>query len=126
MKATDLMIGDWLKNVLFNEFEQVNYLEDNNINGHPTDWYELTPLTPEILEKNGLFVKHPDSEKRQYWRDSTGQLVVHKNRGYFLFNISGNAFKFGYFVPQFSAHLRYVHELQHALKLCGIDKEILL
>lgn len=82
------------------------------------------PLTPEILEKNGFIIKHPESEKRTYWRDCAGQIVGHKNRGLMLMEIHGNPKKFGYFIPYFKGHLYYVHELQHALRLCGIDKEI--
>lgn len=144
MRATDLMVGDWVQNPLGYKAQvlDIRYIKDEGdgygggyrVNIGTNDWgcvqwleekdIEPIPLTPKILEKNGFLVKHPDSEKRQYWRDRAGQIVVHKNRGYFFFSISGNAFKFGFYVPHFSSHIRYVHELQHALKLCGIEKEI--
>ena len=130
MKANELMVGDWVlcDNTPYQiaeiggmvcisaEQELFAALEDIN----------PVPLTPEILERNGFIVKHPESEKRTYWRDCAGQIVGHKNRGMMYFDISGNPVKFGDFHPHFHGHIRFVHELQHALRLCGIDKEIVL
>lgn len=82
------------------------------------------PLTPEILEKYGLIVKHPENAKRTYWKDCAGQIVGHKNRGLMYMEISGNPVKPGYFHPHFSGHIQFVHELQRALRLCRIEKEI--
>ena len=139
MKATELMIGDWVQNPLgakgwvknirsspqyridiaySADGESYAVLEEKDVNP--------IPLTPEILVKNGFLIKHPESEKRTYLKDRAGQIVVHKNRGLLFFNISGNPWKFGWFHPAFAGHIRFVHELQHALRLCGIEKEIVL
>jgi len=128
MKANELMIGDWYAfrghpyKCTASDIASIAECEEK---GAPTDISEF-PLTPEILEKNGFIVKHPESEKRTYLKDRAGQIVVHKNRGLLFFNISGNPWKFGWFHPAFSGHIRFVHELQHALRLCGIEKEIML
>lgn len=78
---------------------------------------ELTPipLTPEILEKNGfefeqqgslevaiLKIKNHHPITLEYIGWSDGRWSIHEHR----------------------LVVKYVHELQHALRLCGIDKEI--
>ena len=66
---------------------------------------ELTPipLTPEILEKNGWF---PLDEYRY-----EGDIALAKGRNYFR-------------LKNTTICINSVHELQHALRLCGINKEI--
>lgn len=61
------------------------------------------PLTPEILEKNG-FVKH--DKIHPYYLD-----YYHERDGFTIFNSSA-----------WHGHiLNSVHELQHALRLCGLN-----
>lgn len=72
------------------------------------------PLTPEILEKNGFELQRDKSELGTldtYWLGSElGAFRIHRlNNGDYQFGL---------------AKIRNVHELQHALRLCGIDKEI--
>lgn len=128
MKANDLMLGDWYAfrghpyKCTASDIASILECEEN---GAPTDISEI-PLTTEILEKNGFIVKRTESAKRTYWKDRAGQIVGHKNRGLMYMEISGNPVKFGYFLPHFSGHIQFVHELQHALRLCGISKEIVL
>jgi len=80
---------------------------------------EPIPLTPEILEKNGwikdgYFYKAEDGSYIQL-----GELFEHA---------SFRAEKHG--IPreiQTSPHLlKYIHQLQHALRLCGITGEIII
>lgn len=132
MEAKDLMIGDWVYDIILKGNTRVEILSPSGIKGdfHENVWhendFEPIPLTPEILEQNGFIVKRPESAKRTYWRDRAGQIVGHKNRGLMYMEIDGNPVKFGYFLPHFSGHVQFVHELQHALRLCGIDREIIL
>lgn len=79
---------------------------------------ELTPvpLTAEILKKNGFELQRDKSELGTldtYWLGSElGAFRIHKlNNGDYQFGL---------------AKIRNVHELQHALRLCGIDKEIII
>lgn len=67
------------------------------------------PLTPEILLKNGFDIAFHHAEIRYglYWDINTKELYT--NEGYENATI---------------CKIRYVHELQHALRLCGIEKEI--
>lgn len=77
---------------------------------------ELTPipLTPEILEKNGFRLQSDRSELGKldtYWfGNELGAFRIHRlNNGDYQFGL---------------VKIKNVHELQHALRLCGIEKEI--
>lgn len=69
------------------------------------------PLTPEILEKNGWVLDEIDGSYRNYDNH---------------FWIGGRNAPFGIEISNIYTELNYVQELQHALRLCGIDKEIVL
>ena len=108
MYAKDLMIGDWVKFPIGNDkVVDLLYIEGKGICASfsasatlfPVEVEKLQPipLTPEILEKNGF---------------SRNGLDIA------LFDRKGGDDFIG------AANLQYVHELQHALRLCGIKKEI--
>lgn len=83
---------------------------------------EPIPLTPEILEKNG-FVTFISS---QYTLPNcSAGVILTTLKG--MPNATGKwlvAIKKGYTDAKIA--ITYVHELQHALKLCRIEKEIIL
>ena len=87
-------------------------LEDFNIKG--------IPLTPEILEKNG-FVKVENTQTSTIiysFRDTLFRI------GVFDFNhVTIDSY---YTDSSCDVFISSVHELQHALRLCGINKEIIL
>ena len=128
------MIGDWVYaidgdeikrpcRIATLEYDSTNKRDDFSIDFYGTDyeveWPDVTfevepiPLTAEILEKNGARKSLLMGEQRHftYWLDGLEILAIYDAD--FSFQINGNARK-----------LKYVHELQHALKLCGIEKEI--
>lgn len=119
MKANELMIGDFVLDG--NDYAQVTSITcDGNIetthNEHSNiELIEPIPLTPEILEKNGF-------EKVQsiYFLKS-----LNKRYPYLLFieyNIVNNClFINDGLIPM---PILYVHQLQHVLRLCGIEKEV--
>lgn len=127
MKAEDLIIGDWLQDP-FGNIGQVYRLDPGRVHlrllqERPQDGeyivHDIEPiqLTPEVLEKNGF---EPIKE---------GRFTTLKNcYGDILFQLEGikneyirNTLYMFKNIPIF-----YVHELQHALKLCGINKEIMV
>ena len=69
------------------------------------EYLEPIPLTPEILEKNG-FTRDGES-----WWYKDFRIVLFSSNGVSL--ICGRQMRF-----------KYVHELQNALRLCIIEKEI--
>ena len=98
------------------------------------------PLTPEILEKNGFVM---DKEEKTHGityhiliptgyeaNSYTIQITLYKEP---ICGVSVLLKIWGWIPPYDGGindiHLcgaKYVHELQHALRLCGIDKEIVL
>lgn len=119
MKAVDLMIGDWVKIKGHLDYDKVQEIaRDENM-----QWYisfacsatlfrayefEPVPLTPEILEKNGwehdgIFMnKRIDENTCFSWTDRYGA-ALYKNTYHMC-------------------DCNYVHTLQHALRLCGLDE----
>lgn len=124
MKATELMIGDW---VMFKDptdgskypvrLKSINANSCCGIEGKSllslTDDFEPIPITGEILKKNG-FTKSKVFEEWKY------KSITYKPFPLYFISIMKD-----------SADLKlcncvYVHELQQSLRLCGIKKEIKL
>lgn len=126
MKITNLSVGDW---VLFAGFPRrvrlvcsTFVLPHNGVLDIATfsiDDISPIPITPEILEKNG-FVKRDtyiwNNPKmrctayrfgRKYW----DVRVTYRARDYRPTRITID-------------NILYVHELQHALRLAGVEKEL--
>lgn len=126
MKATDLMIGDWvLVDKVPIKIKQVCedcIISDFGDGDEEVDCFEPIPLTPEILEKNGF---EPDCDKKIYKNKSYGSDIRIRH---FLGDFSFGEMLYCYDTPQFNSwfSVSYVHKLQHALKLCVMDKEIVL
>ena len=125
------MIGDW---VMVNDVEHTHPLQVTELfmksgtlyatlywDGMPEDAMPETltadidkvlpiPLTPEILKKNGFTLEHYSGDvMTSYWW-TRNDFVIHNSMND---AIGRNNFKY-----------EYVHQLQHALKLCGILKQI--
>lgn len=71
------------------------------------------PLTPEILEKNGVHFVEDFGDGEYLFACPMFSVIWLKGRGEWKFC-----------VPNAWLYLRSVHELQHALRLAGIEKEI--
>lgn len=123
LSSKDLMIGDWLQDS-FGNIGQVYRLDPGRVHlrllqERPQDEeyivhdIEPIPLTPEILEKNGLANDYYGS----YFKEDEHMLLeISTSEDCISWTI--NTHEYGIL------KLEYVHQLQHALKLCGIDKEI--
>ena len=83
---------------------------------------EPIPLTPEILKKNGILY-----EKQSYYyvikddKDLECTYYIQQIQEDWAIGVDIGAYYCSVF-----ARIKYVHELQHALKLCGINKEIVV
>ena len=140
MRIEELSIGDWVNQKMNDGAYQVQWIEremvglikhtgteeDGSIRltAVPLSFIEPIPLTTEILEKNG-FVRGEYSEIRVYneweigeWSDPPyasvrldidRQVIRVTNRGRDMFIAEKEV---------------YVHQLQHALRLAGVGKEI--
>ena len=140
MKAKDLMIGDW---VLFDHNpvrvailgaaqDSLGLAVGDNVFGQPYSMIEPIPLTAEILVKNGFeeLVSDGKGVAAMLGRKSEHTRV-------WMYCIPGTFDSVSY-VPErkllqlkvmeggiaYLHNLQYVHELQHFLRLFGIEKEI--
>lgn len=121
MKKEDLMVGDWVFNTHNRKPEQVQEIRERMVMLDYNDLYEYDeiepiPLTDEILRNNrfeyfhknyaSLSYEHPFRLRLDKWPDENGLGGV-----WTVCDI---------------IEIRYVHQLQHALRDCGIDKEIII
>lgn len=127
MKANELMIGDWvmINPISYYQVEQIRvefgelriYLKGTEVFATENEIMPI-PLTPEILEKNGF-----DGVSVYNWSDDIYLVsLYHWDIGKWevvIYNLDRDQFIIRLYIT-------YVHQLQHALRLCGINKEIVL
>lgn len=149
MKSNELMVGDWIadkdgdkvciENIISSEFDCYYGIDVVRMNrdGRCDKWTvafeeaQPIPLTAEILEKNGFEELMSEGEKvaamfgrkpepTGVWQYGFGQFdsVSYVPERSFL------RIKFMEGCQADIANIKYVHELQHALRICGIEKEI--
>ena len=125
MKKEDLMIGDWV-NIQSEKddepmYSQVEQLWECEIDADfQTDYKNVHPikLTKEILHKNGfdgevyLWINVGDEKTLEYY--------PFEHRLSLWYGEGKNQ------EILFKCQCFYVHEFQHALKLCKIEKDIIL
>lgn len=142
MRAEDLMVGDWvictypsinkpvrvaeIKTVADNKLKIVIYDDDISLVFNET-YIDPIPLTPEILEKNGfekLDFSHFQIGDRRLVLDADGRWDGPLSWHWVVTEMSTNAKGQPVVLDYYVATINYVHQLQHALRLCGITKEI--
>ena len=134
MKAEDLMIGDYVN--YRGQIIKVTSLYDKG-GSNEVGWsdkesvwvnadnVEPILLTSEILEKNGFVTNDEQGNWKGYRiysifganKNCTFMLKLYEKNS--IYEISLN-------MAPYYITFKYVHQLQHALKLCGINKEIKL
>ena len=139
MKATELMIGDWVGRVFDDkriDYRQVDWIRTGEIGmRYQKVWaigcIEPIPLTPEILEKNGFYDRNTQGYYAQWYYKRFGSYVcfdIAISLVYKEIEVSkvcgagtdceeeeyGSSIVFGNDIC--------VHTLQHALRLCGLDE----
>lgn len=129
MDYKELMCGDWVKVEQITEVinakvlgvykDGINYEVDYSgvkaTNQIHTDYVSPIKLTEEILVKNGF----DKDERSRYFHVYTLDI-----KGSYDFDIcwsSVNGFNY-----EGDVMLTYVHQLQHLMRLCGIEKSIIL
>lgn len=128
MKANELMIDDWVlwkdkpvqiarvSGVVYS-FGHIDVTLAHCGNGvletHDIKSISPIPLTPEIIEKNGFV----DEMSNHAYRTDNYHVC------YYCADARLSINKYGAILD---VHCFYVHQLQHALRLCGIEKEIVL
>ena len=131
------MIGDWVYNTHNRQPEQVYEIGSGLVMLAYNDLYEYDeikpiPITPEILETNGFDKKWHDRSRCVIFdpkKDHVTSIVYnHHNATISIDDLPFNEVDKENQRNQKIEALgcRYVHELQHALRLCGIEKEIVV
>ena len=128
MKAKELMTGDWVCLEDDPKPRQVDFIRTGEVGLY---WNKIVtppyikpiPITPEILEKNG------------FKGDGYAILILDEQTYLDYYYYEHRLRKHWCGVDEWENHSKvnditfkcncyYVHELQHALRLCGIEKEI--
>ena len=116
MKAEELMIGDWVAfrgcayQCTAQDIVIMYFCEDNDT---PTNTSAI-PITTKILGENGAILY--DTFARI---DIGNYYVIYDYDGFLtICDEEDNVRKISYL------ECHYVHQLQHALRLCGINKQI--
>lgn len=125
LKISDLSVGDWVEyEGLHYPITFVGYGEGGNgslVNLIRPDLSCFTckisdihpiPITPEMLEANG-WQRNEEDEYMEYYGDPTSGIA--HTKGTYRYQLE---------VPGVSIVCYFVHKLQRALRLAGVDKEI--
>ena len=122
MKASELMLGDWVLDTRTKNPLRVNpFMAEMEV----PEWEPIS-LTPEILEKNG-FKREGVIELYNLYAGIDHRVTIHDDKEYMN---SVNEWHVHIDSEDYcsiaNCELTYVHELQHILRLCKIDKEIVV
>ena len=140
MKANELMIGDWVECTYWTPSKQLKVAEIRRIMDDETkigvysddlvlifrqSEVKPIPLTPEILEKNGM---HLYNRKTNDFREECNHCDCFDEDEDFRLELSlddNGKIRWSIYGDEYTIiPLDYVHQLQQALRLCGIPKEI--
>ena len=125
MKAEELMIGDWVK--ISSQFAQIYDVGHNTIGVQFSDGYDVfepksiepIPLTVEILESNGFEKK---GHRYGIYDDYFDFEMYEYNDGTWL--VSYHCCEMS--LPDEQVLIFHVHQLQHFMRHCAIDKVLKL
>lgn len=134
MKANELMIGDWVHYWILNINAKVNDImstgrlgirfidskgKEGYIHGIMQESVKPIPITAEILEKN---FNGADPYGIYFFGDDYIEVYI-KEYTDGLWRVEVDEIEMSG-LPTWKMYVSNVHELQHALRLCNIDKEI--
>lgn len=139
LKTTDLPVGSWVRHegregfvasisISAPDYSPLVMLMDQGYlfwGNVPIESLEPIPITPKILETNG-WRESPRGEFYHYLRlDKNRTLYVHASLNGWCMEIIYDAagiLRTTHFIPDIVS----VHQLQQALRLAGVDKEIVM
>lgn len=121
MKATELMIGDWVMVKVLSQIPNTYVLHTWTANDYSMDiQVKPIPLTPEILEKDGW---ERDIDKE--WEYNNSHILPHYCYQWEKRNVKIEMYAGleGFTISLIIGRRFYaVHELQHVLRLYGLDE----
>lgn len=114
MKTNELQLNDLV--LVDDQVVKVTALGEYTINGQPATMFHEIPLTPEILEANGFKYKQDWSYNgRDFYAFPVNRDLEYK--GFGIEYVNNDLF---YITDHQLMPIMYVHELQRALRLCGL------
>ena len=146
MECKELQVGDWvLINGTSHKIQAIDSIDaeiqaDDDLyyigedRYHSEDKIKGIPITPEILERNGF---NPETfltaewKRKVYFKEFPGCVVEPDDSGKYIFGTTiywdkkdgdGSPIDWGTIYESRICNLQYVHELQHALRLCKLDE----
>ena len=138
IKCRDLMVGDWITDEHGFPMQITTVCDDYayaTFEGNEGDPWEFgdkddqpqpIPLTSEILEKNGwIQCKYKTCKSLYEYKGlHLRHTMIKRSNGRWVANVDGIVEKFPdeYTHSFLRINVFYVHELQHALRLCGLNK----
>lgn len=138
IKCRDLMVGDWCCDKHGFQWQIIGVGDDYayaTFEGNEGDPWEFDdkddqpepiPLTPEILEKNGwIQCKYETCESLYEYKGlHLRHTMIKRSNGRWVANVDGIVEKFPDECTHSSLRINvfYAHELQHALRLCGLNE----
>ena len=135
MKPTDLMIKDWVMVKVLSQIPDTYVLHTWTANDYSRDFKVMPiPLTAELLDENGF---DPETfltaewGRKVYFKEFPGCVVEPADSGKYIFGTTkywsktysdGSPIDWGTMYESRIYNLRYVHELQQALRLVGLNE----
>lgn len=138
MTITELMVGDWVRVIPYKKNGRIyridyTYGKGNEYIGVIDGDFDIgllepIPLTPEILKRNEF---ERLSDYQWEYRDNSCKIVISvapqiEIDGAIIGTPPINIMLEGASVTMSITSDCYVHDLQHIIRLCGIDKEIVI
>lgn len=132
LKISDLSVGDWVQDNYDNYVKVAGIWLDGNLN-YQVDFrrdgvigtclscnIHPIPITAEILEKNGFVKKNYDNGKMWDWWCDNVLVRKYADEDIYRFIVALNSMHY----TTTMVVGKHTHQLQHALRLAGVDKEI--
>lgn len=122
LKISDLSVGDWVRYrdrewqvcSIYQFTGEVGLFRKDSQICESIEDIDPIPITPEILETN-RWERNDEDEYMEYYGDPTSNIA--HTKGTFHYRVNS---------PEVSVVCYFVHQLQHALRLAGVDKEIVM
>lgn len=124
-----MMIGDWVMFTSGDEsFKSPLRIEYDDFvrSERYLSRFDYIPITPDILEKNGFKI-HEEKEFDycfELYTDGTFISIMHRCEYNWGISIQKPLTDIGGLDGVYLWHNKYVHELQHLLRFCQIEKKI--
>ena len=121
MKASDFMIGDWVD--IFPTYCQVlsigkkGRIYTTTVSNYKVESDIGVFINNEILEANGFVRKYDDSDLDFYWEEGKQHIEIWQRCNLWYIQTWIN-----HDISDLFLSIKYVHELQHAMRLMGLNE----